>query len=120
MGIALLAVDFAIAKADLQDRAVLDAAGNLRASSRDSVELADLNALFAQYEHEYFALEDDAKAGLVDTEVYLSAFARAHAVSALVHALGADPLVTAAESVYEGAATVDDPNELYLAVDELV
>lgn len=109
----LVASEFASARAKIEHPLVERALAKMRAGGfLTPKEKAELNALAAELDEEYFALQEAAEEGRVRTEDYMRVFAQARAVVAMVFAAGEDALQAATESVYEAAATTGDKEEL--------
>jgi hypothetical protein len=109
----LAACEFAIAHAKIEHPLVDKALKNLRAAGiLLPGEKAELDALAAQLDEDYFDLQEAAEEGRASTEDYLAAFAKARAVAALSCAGDENALRAATEAIYEAAATTDDKEGL--------
>jgi hypothetical protein len=76
-------------------------------------EKSDLDALAAQLDAEYFALQEAIEEGRASTNDYMRPFGQARAVAALSFAGREDAFQAATEAIYEAAATTDDKEELF-------
>ncbi len=109
----LAALEFAIARAEVEHPLVEKALEKVRtAGVLTPKEKAELDALAAQLDEEYFALQEAAEEGRASTEDYMRVFGQARAVAALSFAGGDDPFQAATEAIYEAAATTDDKEDL--------
>jgi hypothetical protein len=109
----LAASKFAIARAEVEHPLVEKALEKVRtAGVLTPKEKAELDALAAQLDEEYFALQEAAEEGRASTDDYMRLFGQARAVAALAFAGGEDALQAATEAIYEAAATTDDKEEL--------
>ena len=109
----LAACEFAVSHAKVEHALVEKALEKVRAAGvLTPKEKAELDALAAQLDEEYFALQEAAEEGRASTEDYMGLFGQARAVAALAFAGGEDALQAATEAIYEAAATTDDRQEL--------
>jgi hypothetical protein len=109
----LAALEFVIARAKVEHPLVQKALEKVRAAGvLTPKDKAELNALAAQLDEDYFALQEAAEEGRASTEDYMRLFGQARAVAALSFAGGEDALQAATEAIYEAAATTDDKEEL--------
>jgi len=115
---AVAASELAVAKATVQHPLVDKVLRQLRAGHIFTPqERAEIDALAAQLDEEYFNLQEAAEAGKAPAEDYLRTFAKARAVAALSFA-GGDAPEAAADSIYEAAAAVgDDKSELFSLIE---
>lgn len=74
--------------------------------------LGRLDAVVDRLDEAQWDLRDRFESGEVSEEQHLAAFGRARAVNALRFALETDPLVAAAEAVYEALAATDDRDDI--------
>lgn len=113
----LAASEFAIDRAKIGHPLVVNALGKMRATGiLTPKDRAELDALAAQLDEEYFALQEAAEAGQAGIEDYMRPFRQARAVAALAFAGGEDALQAAEEAIYEAAATTDDKEDLAASV----
>lgn len=113
----LAACEFAISRAKVEHPLVEKALKKMRATGvLAPKEKAELDALAAQLDEEYFALQEAAEEGQARTEDYMRVFGQARAVAALSFAGGDDASQSAAEAIYEAAATTDDKEELSIHI----
>jgi hypothetical protein len=111
--VSLAASEFAISHAKVEHPLVQRALEKVRAAGAlTQQEKAELDALAAQLDEEYFALQEAAEEGRASTDDYMRVFGQARAVAALACAGGEDALQAATEAIYEAAATTDDKEEL--------
>lgn len=109
----LAACEFAISHAKVEHPLVKQALKKVRAAGvLTPKEKAELDALAAQLDEEYFALQEAAEEGQASSEDYMRVFGQARAVAALAFAGGEDAFQAATEAIYEAAATTDDKEEL--------
>jgi hypothetical protein len=109
----LAASEFAVARAKVEHPLVEKALTKVRATGvLTPKEKAELDALVARLDEEYFALQEAAEEGRASTEDYMRVFGQARAVAALSFAGGDDPFQAATEAIYEAAATTDDKEDL--------
>ena len=113
--------ELAVAKAKVEHPLVAEALRQLRAGHVFTPrEKAEVDALVAQLDEEYFNLQDAADAGRADANDYLRAFAKARAIAALSFA-GSDAPEAAADSIYEAAAAMgDDKAELFSLIESVL
>jgi hypothetical protein len=113
----LAACEFAVAHTRVEHRLVDEALRTLRAAGvLTPNEKAELDALAAQLDEDYFALQEAAEEGQASTEDYLAMFAKARAVAALACAGDENALQAATEAIYEAAATADDKDGLLACI----
>jgi hypothetical protein len=113
----LAASAFAISRAKAEHPLVEKALKKVRAAGVFTPkEKAELDALAAQLDEEYFALQEAAEEGRASTEDYIRMFGQARAVAALSFAGGEDAFQSATEAIYEAAATTDDKEELFARI----
>ena len=109
----LVACEFAISHAKVEHPLIDKTLKRVRAAGvLTPKEKAELDALAAQLDEEYFALQDAAEEGRASTEDYMRVFGQARAVAALFFAGGEDAFQAATEAIYEAAASTDDKEEL--------
>lgn len=99
--------------------------GDARAALREGQYGAEaligrLDAVVDRLDETQWDLRDRFESGEVSEEQYLAAFGRARAVNALRFALETDPLVAAAEAVYEALAVTDDREDIRRVFDAAV
>jgi hypothetical protein len=108
----LAASEFAISHAQVEHPLVDKALGKLRTMGVFTPqEKAQIDALTAQLDEEYFSLQEAAEEGRASAEDYLRVFAKARAVAALAFAGNEDSFRGATESIYEAAATIGSDNK---------
>ncbi|HEY2785364.1 MAG TPA: hypothetical protein VGJ05_10345 [Fimbriiglobus sp.] len=73
---------------------------------------AELDALVARLDEEYFDLQQATEEGRISSDEYTLRFGQARAVAALSFAGGENVIEAAPEAIYEAVATVDDNAEL--------
>jgi hypothetical protein len=112
------ASELAVAKAKVKHPLVDEGLRQLRAGHVFTPqEKAEIDALTAELDEEYFNLQEAAEAGKASADHYLQAFAKARAVAALSFA-GSDVPDAAADSIYEATAAVgDDKAELFSLIE---
>lgn len=109
----LAACEFAISHAKVEHPLVKRALERVRALGVFTPdEKAELEALAAQLDEEYFTLQEAAEEGRASTEDYMRVFSQARAVAALAFAGGEDASQAVTEAIYEAAATTDNKEEL--------
>lgn len=110
---ALAACEFAVAHTKVEYAIVEKALKKVRAAGvLAPTERAELDALAAQLDEEYFVLQDAAEEGRASTEDYMRRFSEARAIAALSFVGGEDAFQAATEAIYEAAATTDDNEAL--------
>ncbi|MFT3684735.1 MAG: hypothetical protein QM783_07350 [Phycisphaerales bacterium] len=112
------ACELATKKARVENPLVVNALGQLRNGHVFTPqEKAEIDAIVAQLDDEYFNLQEEAEAGGVSAEDYLRVFAKARAIAAISFA-GSKEKAALAEAIYEAAAAVgSDKAELFSYVD---
>lgn len=109
----LAACEFAVAHARVEHPLIDKALKTLREGGVLLPEdKAELDALAAQLDEDYFALQEAAEEGQASTEDYMRVFAQARAVAALSCAGDEDALQAATDAIYEAAAKTDDKEGL--------
>src|SRR5262249_20350290 len=109
----LEACRFALAAAQLHHPTLERAINCLEGSHPPTDEERTRMAVVAeQMDQDALEIMRAADEGRASREEYLAAFSQARAASAVLWALAHDPLVAAAEAIYEAAATTDEPKEL--------
>ena len=107
------ASEFAIAHAKVEHPLVEKALEKLRAGGvLTPKDKAEIDALVARLDEEYFELQEAAEEGRASTDHYLRVFGQARAVAALSFAGNEDAFEAATEAIYEAAATTDGKEEL--------
>jgi hypothetical protein len=109
----LAASEFAISHARVENPLVEVALEKVRAAGLlTPEEKAEMEALTAQLDEQYFALQEAAEEGQGGAESCLQLFGQARAVASLSFAGDRDAFKAATEAIYEAAATTDDKDEL--------
>jgi len=117
----LAACEFAVTHATVDYPLVDKSLEKLRSSGvLNPKEIAELDALAAQLDEEYFTLQEAAEEGRVGAGDYMRVFGRARAVAALSFAGGEDPFHAATDAIYEASATTDDKIEFVVYVQSML
>jgi hypothetical protein len=115
------ATAFALAHAKLEHPLVEKALATLRAGGVFTPpDKAQIDALLARLDEEYFELQEAAEEGRASTDDSLRRFSQARAVAALSCAGNEDAFAAATEAVYEAAATTDDKEELVALIESVL
>lgn len=119
--VSVAASEFAIAHARVQHPIVKRAMAKVRETGVLAPdEKADLDALVAQLDREYFDLQEAAEEGRAAADDYMRRFDQARAVAAVSFAGSEDALLAATEAIYEAAATTDDKEQLSALVQSVL
>ncbi len=117
----LAASEFAIARTRVEHPIVKRAIEKVRAAGvLTAKEKAELDALVAQLDGEYFDSQEAAEQGNAAADDYLRRFGQARAVAALSFAGNEDALVAATEAIEEAAATTDAKEPLSALVQSVL
>jgi hypothetical protein len=115
------ASEFAIARAKVEHPLVMRAMEKVRATGvLTAKEKAELDALVAQLDGEYFDSQEAAEEGRAAAGDYIRPFGQARAVAALSFAGNDDALEAATEAIYEAAAATDDKEQLSALVQSVL
>jgi hypothetical protein len=111
--IARAACEFAVARAGLEDPVLKAALAVLRSGQRPSPPLAQqVEAVVNQLDDHALSIQDAVEVGEAKESSYEEAFSRARAASAVQYAFQDDPLMAAADALYEAHAATGDLGSL--------
>lgn len=117
----LAAGEFAVSHANVEHPVIKEALTMLRTGGVLAPEKrAEIGALAARLDEEYFDLQEAAEEGRASADEYLRLFGQARAVTAVLSAFQDHPFEAAAEAIYEAAATTDQPKDLFSVVEAVL